>query len=306
MVASQIVPMAFEQQGIVLPLDRILPRKQLKEGTKSTPRYQRIVASIRVVGIVEPLLVFPQDKRKGEYILLDGHLRLEALKDLGERETFCLIATDDEAFTYNHYVCVMTVIQEHFMISRAVASGVSRERIAEMLCVDARTIQGKQGLLSGICSEAVELLKDKSIARGALREFRSVIPMRQIEMAELMIASNNFTVGYAQCLVAATAVDQLVEPGRTNPKKRFTAADLAKIEREMETIGQGMRTLEETHGRNVLNLVIVVGYLKKLLSSANVVKYLARKHPDLLAQFQKLADTTSLDGGSGESAVSSV
>lgn len=135
MATPKHVRMAFEKEGVVLPLDNILPRKQLKEGTKLTPRYQRIVASIKVVGIVEPLLVFPQDKRKGEYILLDGHRRLEALKDLGESETFCLIATDDEAFTYNHYVCLMTAIQEHFMISRAIASGVSKEKIAEMLCV---------------------------------------------------------------------------------------------------------------------------------------------------------------------------
>jgi hypothetical protein len=299
------VRMAFEQEGLVLPLDKILPRKQLKPGAKGTARYQRIVSSIKVVGIVEPLLVFPQDKRKGEYVLLDGHFRLEALKDLGERETFCLIATDDEAFTYNHHVCVMTAIQEHFMISRAVANGVSPEKIAEMLCLDVQTIRAKQGLLTGICDEAVELLKDKPIARGALREFRTVAPLRQIEMAELMTASNNFTLAYAKCLVAATATEQLVKNGKPNSKDRFSAEDLAKIEREMESIGHEMRTLEETHGRNVLNLVIVVGYLKKLLASASVVKYLARKHSDLLSQFQKLVESTSLDGGAGESAVSS-
>lgn len=305
MAAQKNVRMAFEQKGIVLPLDKILPRKQLKEGAKNTPRYQRIVASIKVVGIVEPLLVFPQDKRKGEYILLDGHFRLEALKDLGESETFCLIATDDEAFTYNHYVCLMTAIQEHFMISRAVAHGVSKEKIAEMLCLDVRTIREKQGLLVGICREAVDLLKDRPIARGALREFRSVAPLRQIEMAELMIASNNFTVGYAKCLVAATAAEQLTKTDKPTSKDRFTAEDLAKIEREMESIGHDMRTLEDTHGQNTLKLVIVVGYLKRLLASANVVKYLARKHPDLLSQFQKLVETTSLDGGAKESTVSS-
>ena len=293
--------MGFEKQGIVLPLTKILPRKQLKEGAKSTPRYKRIVSTIKVVGIVEPLLVFPHNKANGEYILLDGHIRLEALKDLGETETFCLVATDDEAFTYNHHVCVMTPIQEHFMISRAVANGVSNVKIAEMLCVDMETIKGKQCLLSGICGESVELLKDKPISRGALRELRRVVAMRQIEMAELMNASNNFTVGYTKCLVAATPDGQLVKPTKANPKKQFSAEDLAKIEREMETISQEMRTLEETHGRNTLNLVIVVGYLRKLLGNANVVKYLARKYADVLSQFQKLVESTSLDGGAIES-----
>ncbi len=163
----------------------------------------------------------------------------------------------------------------------------------------------RQNLLAGICTEAVELLKDKSIARGALREFRSVAPLRQMEMAELMIASNNFTVAYAKCLVAATTPQQLTKTDKPTSKDRFTAEDLAKIEREMDSIGHEMRTLEETHGQNTLNLVIVVGYLKRLLASANVVKYLARRHPDLLSQFQKLVESTSLDGGPGESAVSS-
>lgn len=291
------VRIAFEQKGVTLTLEKILPRKQLKADVKTSSRYRRIVASIRSVGIVEPPLVFPQDKRKGEYLLLDGHLRLEALRELGESETFCLIATDDEAFTYNHHVCAMNAIQEHFMISRAIASGVSKERIAQTLGIDERTVREKQGILVGVCSEAVELLKDKPIARAALRQLRVATPMRQIEIAELMVASNNFSAAYVTCLVAATPVEQLTKPLKKTSKDKFTSEDLAKIEREVDSIGQGMRSLEETHGRNVLNLVIVVGYLKKLLANVNVVKYLARKHPELLSQFQKLVEATSLDGG---------
>ena len=45
------------------------------------------------------------------------------------------------------------------------------------------------------------------------------------------------------------------------------------------------------------NLVIAVGYLKKLLDNAAVVKFLSRKDRDVLHQFQQIADTTSLDEG---------
>jgi hypothetical protein len=38
--------------------------------------------------------------------------------------------------------------------------------------------------------------------------------MRQIEMAELMLASNNFSAHYAQCLFAATPTEQLLEPDK--------------------------------------------------------------------------------------------
>lgn len=111
MAMQKVVRMSFKQKGVVLPLEKIIPRKQLKQGVKISSRYQRISASIKAVGIVEPLLVFPLDLRKGEYLLLDGHIRPEVLKDLGEAETLCLIATDDEAFTYNHFACVMSSIR---------------------------------------------------------------------------------------------------------------------------------------------------------------------------------------------------
>ena len=40
------------------------------------------------------------------------------------------------------------------------------------------------------------------------------------------------------------------------------------MEWEMESLNQDFRLIEESHGRNVLNLVLVVGYLKKLLDNA--------------------------------------
>jgi hypothetical protein len=37
-------------------------------------------------------------------VLLDGHMRLKALIELGRTEVFCLVANDDDAFTYNDKV----------------------------------------------------------------------------------------------------------------------------------------------------------------------------------------------------------
>lgn len=54
------VAMAFDPKGFALPLDRILPLKKITVAIKRSRRYQRIVASIREIGIIEPLVVFPQ------------------------------------------------------------------------------------------------------------------------------------------------------------------------------------------------------------------------------------------------------
>ena len=73
----------FEGGTILLPLGRILPTRQISKDVRKTPKYRTILASIREIGIIEPLAVHPEKATAGEdgcYVLLDGHLRLEALK----------------------------------------------------------------------------------------------------------------------------------------------------------------------------------------------------------------------------------
>ena len=62
--------------------------------------------------------------------LLDGHLRIQVLKDSGIQAVVCLVATDDEAYTYNKRVNRLAIIQEHRMILTALQKGVSEERLA--------------------------------------------------------------------------------------------------------------------------------------------------------------------------------
>ena len=120
------------------------------------------------------------------------------------------------------------------------------------------------------------------------------MPMRQIEMAELMIASNNFSTPYAKCLVAATQQESLIESERAKAISGLRPDDVARIEREMQSLEGDFRTIEESHGKNVLNLVVVVGYVRRLLDNAAVVKFLSRQFPDIYGEFEKLAEVTDL------------
>jgi len=71
-------------------------------------KYQQVLASVREVGVIEPLIVFPQIGNSGMYVLLDGHVRVEVLKQIGQTHARCLIATDDETYTYNKRVNQLT------------------------------------------------------------------------------------------------------------------------------------------------------------------------------------------------------
>jgi hypothetical protein len=213
---------------------------------------------------------------------------------------------DDEGFTYNHKVNRLSAIQEHFMILRAIKNGLSEERIARSLDVDVASIRQKRDLLDGICPEAVQLLKDRHHTGNALRELRKVRPMRQIEIAELMCSANNFSVGYAKCLVAASPADLLTDAERGKEVRGLSPEDISRMEHEMESLGREFKLIEESHGKNVLNLVLVVGYLRKILENARVLRYLTQRHPEILSEFQKLVESRGLADGhqtkpSGES-----
>lgn len=288
------VKLAFEIQGVTLPLDHILPLRHSDNGSASV-HLKRIDAAIKELGLVEPLIVYPQKGRRGYYLLLDGNARFGVLKAQGEKEAFCLIATDDEAFTYNHKVNQVAPIQEHFMILKAIENGVPEERIAAVLNVDVARIRQKRDLLDGICPEAVSLLKDRKVSAPALHEVKKVLPMRQIEMAELMVAAADYSASYAKCLFAATPQDQLLQKDKPKEVSGLTADDMARMEREMETLSRDFRLIEESYGRSVLNLVIAVGYLKKLLDNASVVRYLSKHFREILAEFQKIVEAATLE-----------
>ncbi|WP_397570425.1 plasmid partitioning protein RepB C-terminal domain-containing protein [Schlesneria sp. T3-172] len=294
------VRMACESSIIMVPIDRILPTRKIESGTRKTTKYRCIEASIRELGLIEPLVVYPERKTASRYLLLDGHVRLEILKQLGHDAAKCLISVDDEGFTYNHKVNRLSAIQEHFMIRRAIKNGVSEARIARTLNLDLASIKQKRDLLDGICPEAVELLREKRVSPSALREFRKAKPMRQIEMAELACASHNYSLGYAKCLIAATPQDQLNESEQPKDVNGLSAEDISRMEREMETLGRDFKLIEESHGKNTLQLVVVIGYLKGLLDNARIVRFLSQNHRELLSEFQKIVESRVLQDTLGD------
>src|ERR1700679_2467273 len=158
----------FEMRKTRLSLAVILPVRQVKDPQKNVRRYQTIRASIKEVGLVEPLIVHPQKNADGTYLLLDGHLRYFALKELGETEADCIISNDDESFTYNARVSRLAPIQEHKMIVKAVRNGVKPERIAATLNIPIGKVRASMKLLDGVHAEAVYLLKDKAMNPKAI------------------------------------------------------------------------------------------------------------------------------------------
>lgn len=289
-------PLGFIPEPITLALDRILPSRKTPEGLNTSRKFKQIMASMEAVGLIEPLSVGKADKATGQHILLDGHMRLLALRQLGYVDAPCLIATDDESYTYNNRINRISSIQEHHMLRRAVERGVSPERLAKALNVDISQIHKKVSLLEGICPEAVEMLKDQHFSANLGSVLRKLKPTRQVECVELMLTANNMTVAYAEALLAATPPHLLVSEKRPRKMPGVTAEQMVKMEREMGNIQGQLKLVEKSYGQDVLLLVLARGYLGKLIDNKAVFRFLSQRQPDVLAEFENIIQTVALDG----------
>lgn len=286
-----VLPSTFLNETIVLPLDRILPIRTVQSDAPSLRRYRTIRASIEAVGLVEPLVVHPQ-RNSEQYVLLDGHLRLRALLELKHTETRCLVATEDDPYTYNDKISRLAPIQEHRMIMKAIAQGVTPERIARALDIDPDKIRRNMNLLDGIHPEAVEMLKDKPISDPALRLFKKVKSLRQLDFAHLMVSMNNYTKSYAEALLIATPPELLVTPEKPKIGRGLKPEELAQMEREMEVLERDFKAHQDSYGENTLSLNVIQRYVRKLVENPSVRKFLTRRYAEIL---EELDDLVALD-----------
>ena len=86
----------------------------------------------------------------------------------------------------------------------------------------------------------------------------------------------------------------MVTPSAPKKKAGMTREEIAKLESEMESIGQDVKAIESSYGENMLNLTIAKAYIKKLIDNARVVRFLTANYPDLFAEFEKLAAAEGL------------
>ncbi|WP_443256025.1 plasmid partitioning protein RepB C-terminal domain-containing protein [Xenorhabdus sp. IM139775] len=184
--------------------------------------------------------------------ILDGHLRVEAMKELGFDKIASLISTLDDAYTPNKQVNRLTIIQEQKMLKLALER-VSIEKLSSSLGISIETLRGRSQILNGIDSEVVSLLSDKHIPRATFDILKKMKPLRQIEVANIMVSFANFSKSFALHLLIQ------------NETKR----------------------IEEIYGANTLKLVIAKSYINKLLDNAKILHWLLEKNPEYLNELKK-------------------
>ena len=294
---SRAIRISFEQKVFDLPVEALLPLRPMTSRITRSRKYARIATSIKKIGVIEPLAVTKADS-SSRHMLLDGHLRLHAIKEEGKATAPCIIADDDEAFTYNKRVNRLATVQEHYMIQRALDRGVSAGMIAAALGIDVKAVQRRSKMLDGIAPEAVDILKDRPVNPQVFDTLRRMKPERQFATAELMASMNNFTATYAKAILAATRQEDLARPERPKKVKGVTPEQMARMERELESLNRDFRAVEATFGDDVLHLVLASRYIERVIANDAISSYIEGKHPEILAEFRNIVAAGTLDAAS--------
>jgi hypothetical protein len=272
-------------QGLDIPIVKLIPRK---ERTVSKKYIKRIEASLRAVGLIEPLVVFPQGDN---YEILDGCLRYRILLDMGVETVPCLIWHEREAFTCNRMVNQLSSSQEMRMLRKSLEE-LDEKTIASALGMQGISHRLNLHLMKKLDPAVVKAFEASKMNLQCAKELAHVKPERQAEILKLMESCNDYSATFARGLVLKTPV---AKRSATNGSRTPWAQadekknDLLKKLREAEQQQDFYSGLYRQFTTNLLKLVI---YVRTLLGNPKVQAYMQERHADHLQMFEEIINTT--------------
>ncbi|MBI6550318.1 ParB/RepB/Spo0J family partition protein [Xenorhabdus lircayensis] len=287
-----MIKVCFNDNLIDISIDKMMVSKSLPENVKISIKYNQIKSSIKEIGLIEPIIIYFDNDGKSIKIL-DGHLRVEAMKDLGIEKASCIVSTINDSYTPNKHVNHLTVIEEQKMLQKAISSGVSIEKLSVALNISQEALKSRFRITKGITPQVTSLLSDKHIPIASLNVLKKMQPLRQIESANIMISVDNFSAKLALSLLHATP-DLLLKNSNIKKEKSDIQKNIIRLEKEMALVQTETKKHEEHYGANTLKLVIIKSHITKLLNNPKILHWLLEHKPDYLNLLKKISDLDSL------------
>jgi ParB family transcriptional regulator, chromosome partitioning protein len=272
-------------QGLDIPIVKLVPRTERKPNAKYR---KRIEASLRAVGLIEPLIVYPLGDN---YEILDGVRRYHLLLEMGVETVPCLVWSQREGFTSGRMVNQLSPAQEMRMLRKSLEE-LDEQTIAEafgMSGISHRLNQGLQKKLEPTVHKAFEAGK---LTLQCVKELTHVKADRQAEILKLMDSCKDYSPTFAKGLVLKTpAAKRAKANGVKTPWSQADTKknDLLKKLRDAEQQQDFYSGLYRQYTTNLLKLVI---YVRSLVNNPRVQEYLREHHPQELEAFEQIIDST--------------
>ena len=265
-----------------IPIIRLKPLRDRKVNRRE---FDRILASIKAIGLIEPLIVFPEGQ---DFLITDGVQRYRALLELGIETVPCIVGRQREAFTGNRMVNRVSPVQENRMIEKSLEE-LDEKTIAAALNLSGIAHRLKKTLLKQLHPDAAAALDQGAITRTCALELTYVKPERQGEILSAMKGYKDFSVAFARSLILKTPPAQRDTRRRRkhNPwnKSAQRKNDLLKKLGEAEQKHDFYSRLYKQYTIDLLRLAI---YARTLLTNNRVRVHLDQHHPEIVARFEAI------------------
>jgi hypothetical protein len=170
----------------------------------------------------------------------------------------CLLADD-------HFVTLLRAER----LDRIPSALLKRTRFKE-------TSQESRIPFEGIGYDADSLLRSKNVSSKALDILDRMNPVRQAEVARLMVAVDCYSAPYAKALISATARSQVNCP-RAFPRIPMNSREAGAANREITAIADQLTRLSGINGSDLITLLVSCRYAERLLANQRIRRYLEKK-----------------------------
>lgn len=268
-----------ESQAMDIPSIRLRP---LRDRTVSKREYDRIMASLKAIGLIEPLVVYPEGE---DFVILDGVQRYRALLELGVEIVPCILGKQREAFTGNRMVNRVSPVQEHRMIQKSLEE-LDEQTIADALGLASIAHRLKKTLLKQLHADAAAAFDQGKITRTCAKELTHVKPQRQQEIVSSMEGYKDYSIAFARALILKTPPDQREARGKKKgpwDKRAQRKNNLLKKLTEAEQKHDFYSRLYKQYTVDLLRLAI---FARSLLTNGRVRAYLDEHYPAIATGFE--------------------
>jgi ParB family chromosome partitioning protein len=262
----------------------IIKLRPLRDRQVTKREYDRILASIKAIGMIEPLIVYSEGD---DYAILDGVQRYRALLEIGVEVVPCILGKRREAFTGNRMVNRVSPVQENRMIEQSMEE-LDEDTIAAALGIANLSHRLKKTLLKQLHPDVMAAFDEDKITRTCARELTNVKPARQKEIITAMAGYKDYSIAFARALILKTP-----PPLRENRKRKHDPWDKS-AQRKSDLLTQ-LADAEQKHDfysrlykQYTVDLLRLAIFARELLNSSRVREYLDHHYPTIVERFQTI------------------
>lgn len=275
----------YRVNGVDIPIKFLEPLRERENiNTKTHKGFLRILSSVRAIGLIEPLCVFPQNNG---YVILDGYLRYLACGELGIETVPCIVYEDKEAYTFNRMVNRLSGYQEMRMLRKSLET-LDEQTIAETFGMKTIRYRLAPTLVEQLHPKVAEAFEQDLLGKTAAMEMACVKPPRQAEMIKEMKRVNDFSPAFIRALILKTP-PELRNPKR-NPKRSWSEdknkrRELVTRLEEAEKQHDFYTGLYRQYSADLLKMAL---YVRKVITTPAIQTHLEQHHAAALKELQQI------------------